>query len=79
MPVILAGRARAIVAAPSARVAARPRQVAQPMKCGEVPRGAPVGMGGCARQGVRGGGSLTRPNIDGVAEPGLGGGVHQRR
>jgi hypothetical protein len=32
-----------------------------------------VRVGGCTGQGVRGGGSPTRPGVDGVAEHGLGG------
>jgi hypothetical protein len=34
-----------------------------------------MGMGGCVGQGVRGGGSSTRPDIDGVVELKMGGGI----
>jgi hypothetical protein len=55
------------------QVVARPWPAAQSVRCGEVLQGAPMRVGGCTGQGVRGGGSPTRPGVDGVAEHGSGG------
>jgi hypothetical protein len=76
---VKSGCYRVAIAVPSVRVAAQPWPAARPVRSGEVRRAerAPMGMGGCARPGVRGRGSPTRPGVDGVAIASAVGGVQR--